>query len=182
MTVPIIITPQLTLRALENSDVKSLYRIYQTEGALQFFPNPQPPPIERLGQFINHQQDHWKKHAYGNWAITLPGKTEIIGWAGLQYLPETGETEVGYLLDRQFWGRGFATQAAWASLQFGFERFDFDKIIGLVHPDNLASQRVLEKCGLNFIDEKVYFGISLMRYWIERRSFQRLSAMRQGES
>ena len=182
MTVPIINTPRLILRALEDSDAKALHRIYQTEGVLQYFPSSQPPPLERLEQFISHQQEHWKNHAYGNWAITLSGRTDLIGWAGLQYLPETTETEVGYLLDRQFWGRGYATEAAWASLQFGFECFDFDKIVGLVHPDNLASRRVLEKCGLNFIDQKVYFGIDLLRYWIERRSFQRLLAMRQSES
>ena len=81
-----------------------------------------------------------------------------MGWNGLQFLPETNETEVGYLLSRRFWGRGYTTEGARAALQFGFERFELEQIIGLVHPENIASQRVLEKAGLKFTNQAKYFG------------------------
>lgn len=80
-----------------------------------------------MQKLIEGQQKHWEKHGYGNWGIVLLGRSEITGWAGPQFLPETGETDVGYLLDRSYWGRGYATEAAWASLQFAFAQFDFEQ-------------------------------------------------------
>jgi [ribosomal protein S5]-alanine N-acetyltransferase len=62
------------------------------------------------------------------------------------------------------WGGGFATQAASAALDYGFEAARLTAIIGLVHPQNVASIRVLEKCGLTFKDRKVYWGLEMLRY------------------
>ena len=88
----------------------------------------------------------------------------MIGWAGLQYLPELEVTEVGFLLDRSWWGKGYATEAARAALQFGFEDFKLKQIIALVHPENLASQRVIEKLGMMYESTIALWGIDLMRF------------------
>jgi RNA polymerase sigma-70 factor, ECF subfamily len=165
--IPTLHTTHLTLRPILPADVTALYRIYQAEGVLQYFPNPAPPPLEKVERFVAYQQTHWEKYGYGNWAILPEGEREIAGWAGLQYLPELDETEVGFLLDRPFWGKGYATQAARAALRFGFEHFDFDHIIALVHPENAASRRVIAKCGMNYVDTLSLWGIALMRYQIE---------------
>lgn len=164
MHIPTLTTKNLTLRPIQSGDAATLHRIYQVDGVLRYFPNPQPPPLERVERNLLLQQAHWEQHGYGNWAVLAPGQQEMIGWAGLQFLPETGETEVGFLLDRPFWGRGYATEAAQASLKFGFEKFYFPEVIALVHPENLASQRVIAKCGMAYVDRKVYFGIELLRY------------------
>lgn len=163
-------TDRLTLRPLLPADTESLHRIYQNEGVLRYFPNPLPPPLETVQKFITIQQAHWEKYGYGDWGILPEGAQVIIGWAGLQYLPELDETEVGFLLDRPCWGRGYATEAAQASLRFGFKQFSLDHIIALVHPDNLASIRVIEKCAMTYVDTIRLWGIELMRYRIERVS------------
>jgi RimJ/RimL family protein N-acetyltransferase len=98
--------------------------------------------------------------------ILPDGEQEIIGWAGLQSLPELDETKVGFLLERPFWGKGYATEAALASLRFGFENYYLDRIIALVHPDNLASRRVIEKCGMVYVENLSLWGIELVRYCI----------------
>jgi ribosomal-protein-alanine N-acetyltransferase len=164
---PSIQTTHLTLRPLEPNDAGVLHRIYQSEGVLRYFPNPVPPPLEKVQRFIAGQQVHWEKYGYGDWGVVPDGESEIIGWAGLQFLPELDETEVGFLLDRPFWGKGYATEAALASLQFGFERFGLDHIIALVHPENLASRRVIEKCGMSYMETLSLWGIELMRYRTE---------------
>jgi len=163
---PSIQTNRLLLRPLLPIDAQALHRIYQTEGVLQYFPNPVPPPLEKLERFVAGQQAHWEEHGYGNWGVLPEGEQEIVGWAGLQYLPELEETEVGLLLDCPFWGKGYATEAALASLDFGFERFHLDHIIALVHPDNLASRRVIEKCGMSYVESLSLWGIDLMRFCI----------------
>jgi [ribosomal protein S5]-alanine N-acetyltransferase len=160
-------TPRFILRRLRPKDAEVIFRIYQSDGVLRYFPRTDPPPIEKIQQFIQGQGEHWEKHGYGNWGVLPLGGDEIIGWAGLQYLPELDETEVGFLLDRPFWGKGYATEVALASLGFGFENFGLDHIIALVHPENLASQRVIEKCGMTYLETLSLWGIELKRYRIE---------------
>jgi len=173
-TIPTVRTSRLTLRPLLSTDAEPLYKIYQVEGVLQYFPNPSPPPLENVKRFVTAQETHWGKYNYGNWGILPHGEEDIIGWAGLQFLPETNEIEVGYLLNRLFWGQGFATESALASLEFGFQHLSLDQIIALVHPDNIASIRVIENCGMSWVDQKVYFGINLMRYRINASEYQDL--------
>jgi ribosomal-protein-alanine N-acetyltransferase len=142
-----------------------LFHIYQTDGVLQYFPNPAPPSaVERVSRFIAGQQAHWERHGYGNWGILPKGEQKMIGWAGLQYLPELEETEVGFLLDRPFWGKGYATEAALASLDFGFASCKLEAIIALVHAGNLASRRVIEKCRMPYVDTIHIWGVDLMRH------------------
>jgi ribosomal-protein-alanine N-acetyltransferase len=168
MTPRTIQTPRLTLRPLQLTDAEVLHRIYQSEGVLQFFPNPFPPPLEKVKRFVTGQLAHWEEHSYGNWGILPEGEHEIVGWAGLQYLPELNETEVGFLLNRPFWGKGYATEAALASLHFGFTTFGMDHIIALVHPDNLASRCVIEKCGMTYVETLPLWGIQLMRHVLKK--------------
>lgn len=162
--LPILITANLTLRQIADSDVATLHRIYQSEGVLRYFPNPTPPPLDRVQHFVAAQQKHWEKYGYGNWGVFLEGQQAIIGWAGLQYLPELDETEVGFLLDKPFWGKGYATEAALEAIAFGFQHFNFDHMIALVHPENMASRRVIEKCGMRYVDTLLLWGIELMRH------------------
>jgi RimJ/RimL family protein N-acetyltransferase len=153
-----------------------LYEIMEERDVLRYFPSPLPPPYERVQRLVQEQLDHWHEHGYGWWALEVrrdgyagsqPGV--FIGWAGLQYLPETDETEVGYLLGRAYWGKGLATEAACASVRFGFEDLGLPEIVGIVHPDNVASQRVLEKAGLARVERTVYFNMDCYRY-VARRS------------
>jgi ribosomal-protein-alanine N-acetyltransferase len=129
---------------------------------------------------IRFQLKHWEQHGYGWWAMCqadlavdvaalspdAPQSRPLIGWAGLQYLPDTDEIEVGYLLDKGHWGRGLATEAARASVRFGFDALGIETIVGVVHPENVASQRVLEKAGLSYVERANYFGMDVCRYLI----------------
>jgi len=174
MPISTISTTRLILRPLVFEDAGVLHQIYQVEGVLHYFPSPNPPTLEKVQKFIASQASHWADHGYGNWALTLKDGGQLIGWAGPQFLPETGETEIGYLLARPFWGCGYATEAARASLAFIFGNFDFPRIIALVHPENIASAHVLEKCGLSLLDRKEYFGMQMCRYLIERDHFLKI--------
>jgi ribosomal-protein-alanine N-acetyltransferase len=166
MEIPTRVTARLTLRGFRLEDTDPLYRILQEPGILRYFPNPDPPPPDRVERLIAHQLQHWDEHGYGWWAVEPHGSRALIGWCGLTFLPETGETEVAYLLARPSWGQGYATEAARASLQFALDRVDSQEIIGLTHPENRRSQRVLEKLGMSFVEQAEYFGMQLYRYAI----------------
>jgi ribosomal-protein-alanine N-acetyltransferase len=171
--IPEITTDQLVLRAFTMGDAASLYHIMSEEGVLRYFPTSDPPSLERVEQLIAGQLRHWEKHGYGWWAVVLQGEGELIGWSGLQYLPDTDEVEVAYLLAKAYWGQGLAPEAARAGLQFGFERLGLERIVAIVHVDNGASQRVAEKLGMTFEKEAEYFGMACYRYAMHVVSWRR---------
>ena len=96
---------------------------------------------------------------------------ELIGWCGLQFLPEFGETEVAYLLSRPYWGQGLATEAARAAAQFGFQTLGLERLVAIAHVENAASQRVIEKLGMSFVEQLSLWGIECYRYSLPRAAF-----------
>ncbi|MCF7826647.1 MAG: GNAT family N-acetyltransferase [Candidatus Marinimicrobia bacterium] len=109
---------------------------------------------------------HYQDHQFGWWAVEEIDVGKLIGWNGLQYLPETNEVEVAYLLSRKKWGQGLASEGAQASLQFGFEVLQLETIIGITHLENKASQKVLEKIGMHSRERNHYFGMDCYKYII----------------
>jgi ribosomal-protein-alanine N-acetyltransferase len=170
MNTPALTTARLVLRGFTEDDVDPLYRILSDADALRYFPDPRPPSRERVQKIISHQLQHWGQHGYGWWALEPRSNKELIGWSGLQFLPDTVEVEVGYLLGKPFWGQGLATEAAQACVRYGFEQLGLETIVGIVHPENVASQRVIEKSGLSFVDGTRYFGMDCYHYRMERPS------------
>ena len=168
MPIPTIRTSRLLLRPWTPDDAEAWFEILQEDGILRYFPNPAPPPRKKADSYIAHHLEHWEKHGYGHWAVVTQDDKRVVGWSGLEYLPELGETEVAYLLSKSVWGRGYASEAARAALGFGFESAGLASIIGLVHQDNVASISVLEKCGLHFADRIRLWGIEMCRYRIQR--------------
>lgn len=164
LSTPTLSTARLTLRPLSEADTPTLVDLLSTGDVLRYFPNPAPPDLARVKRLITHQLNHWAEHGLGWWALERRTQPGLIGWAGLEFLPETQETEVAYLLGRAYWGQGLATEAACAALHFGFVDRQLATIIGLVHPENLGSCRVLEKSGLAFVERKIYFGMEMKRY------------------
>jgi ribosomal-protein-alanine N-acetyltransferase len=167
-TIPSIETSRLILRPWTIEDEDPLFYILQEAEILKYFPLTSFT-LEKTQRYILHQLKHWQDHGYGHWAVTLKEEGRLIGWAGLEFLPETDENEVAYLLSHETWGCGYATEAARAAVNFGFNTACLPRIIGLVHPENAGSIRVLEKCGLTFVDRKVYWGLEMCRYRMEAR-------------
>ena len=163
-TIPMITTQRLVLRPFSAADLPMLKPIVQEPDIFYYFPNQEPWSEEKAKGYIQYQIDHWRFFGYGHWAVVLRENSQVIGWNGLEYLPETQETEVGYLLSRVFWGKGYATESTSAVIQFGLNKKGLKEIIGLTHPENIASQRVLEKSGLSFTRSEHYFGMEMFRF------------------
>jgi ribosomal-protein-alanine N-acetyltransferase len=146
------------------NDANDLFNILQEADILKYFPSQTAWPMEKVEKYISHQLQHWNEHGYGHWAVVLRENGELVGWNGLEFLPDTNETEVGYLLSGLYWGKGFATESARTVVDFGFANLGLQEIAGLTHPENIASQRVLEKSGLSFTRRQKYFGMEMFRF------------------
>ena len=94
----------------------------------------------------------------GTWRATRRDNGDFVGWFALKYVPGTVEVEVGYRLRHAAWGRGYATEGARELVRYGFRELGLFRIIGITHPDNAASRRVLEKAGLVDAGMGYYYG------------------------
>ncbi|MBM3318775.1 MAG: GNAT family N-acetyltransferase, partial [Candidatus Eisenbacteria bacterium] len=164
MAIPTLMTERLTLRPFRTEDVDPLLAILSVGGVLRYFPNPQPPDRQRVERLVAHQLRHWDERGYGWWAVEPWGRRELIGWNGLQHLPETDEVEIGFLLARPYWGMGLAAEGARAGLRFGFRDLGLQEIIALAHPENARSRRVIEKLGMTLTGRARYFGMEVCRH------------------
>ena len=163
-TGPTVTTPRLTLRPFRGEDAPALFTILSEPNIMQYFPNPTTPDMGRVERLIARQIDGWDTHGRAFWAMEWGATGDLIGWCGLQYLPDTDETEVGYLLAKAWWGQGIATEAARRSVAYGFEVLGLAEIIGITHPQNTASQNVLRKAGLSFTGPARYFNMDCYRF------------------
>jgi RimJ/RimL family protein N-acetyltransferase len=109
-----------------------------------------------------------ERHGFSLWAVELKTSREVIGLAGLVHLQDGPEIEIGYRFLEAHWGNGYATEAARASIAFGFGELGLERIVAVTLPDNLASRRVLEKCGLAFVGEMFVYGHRHVKYAITR--------------
>jgi RimJ/RimL family protein N-acetyltransferase len=107
---------------------------------------------EESDAFAARIEAHFQAKGFGLWAVEVPGEASFIGFVGLavprfeaHFMPAV---EVGWRLDRPYWGRGFATEAARASVADGFERIGLEEIVSFTTPTNLPSRRVMERLGM----------------------------------
>jgi len=127
---------------------------------------------EKVAERLRFYLESYEKNGYGACGISLKGRTELIGWGGLQPLEETGEVEIGYGFQTPYWGKGFASEAAGAWLRYGFEHVGLKRIVAIALPGNTASWRVMEKLGMKYEKNAKHYGFDVVYYAIAREDFQ----------
>ena len=163
----ILETERLLLREYVEEDAEAFFKLNSDPEALRFVPDKALLNIEQARQIlIDHPIADYRKHGFGRGACILKSTGEQIGFAGLKYLEELGEVEVAYRLMRAHWGLGLATEAALASVRYGFTDLGLKRIIGLVMPENIASVRVLEKTGLRYAETVTFWENQFSKYVI----------------
>lgn len=171
MKIPTLTTDRLFLRPFTLQDVDALHSISSDRTVLRYFPRPEPPQRDRVERLIAQQLAHWDEHGYGWWALELRETPGLIGWCGLQFLSDFAKVEVAYLLGRDYWGRGLATEAARAAVHFGFVDLGLECIVGIAHVDNRASQRVITKLGMTLVEPRRLWDIECYWYELPREAF-----------
>jgi len=154
----------LRLRPFTPEDAPTMHQILDGPDVLKYFPGPQTVTEVQIERMISRILAHWQEHGYGLWAVEQRTTGALLGRCGLQLITETDEVEIDFILDPGYWGQGFATEAGLASLNFGFAQLNLAEVVGIVHPENLASQRVLQKLGMQFAQATQYFGMAVHRY------------------
>ena len=113
-----------------------------------------PRPLTRTesDQWADNIEQEFERDGFGLWALELPGEAPFIGFTGLNRVPFqahfTPAVEIGWRLARAFWGKGYATEAAQAAVQAGFQEFGLQEIVAETAEANLPSRRVMSRIGM----------------------------------
>lgn len=172
-TIPQLETARLLLRPVIDGDIDAFATyVYGDPDVTRYLPATSLTPRERTTRILERIPRIWEERGYGLWVVVDKTSGEVLGDCGLGFVEDAGEVEVLYAFAKSAWGKGIASEAARASVRFGFEQAQLPRIIGLVMHDNIPSRRVLEKCGLVYEKDVHYFGLDLKYLNIERAQFQ----------
>ena len=173
----ILETDRLILRELKSSDAGAFFAMDHNPKVHQYLWNKPVQKIEETIEVITFVRQQYVDNGIGRFAIILKKANEFIGWAGLKYNTEEVNHkinfyDIGYRLDEKFWGKGYASEASFAWLKYAFETMNIKKIEAAAHAENVASNRILQKMGMQMTEQYLEDAISWNWYQLENENYK----------
>lgn len=147
------------------ADVDAFVALHDDPEVTRFIKRFERPEAEER---LRVNEREWLERGHGIFAVVDRVSGELLGRAGLKYWPQFAETELGWVLRRDVWGHGYATEAAHACLDWGFEFLDVPYITAMIHPDNDASIRLARRIGMSVVRDDVLLGDPIVVFSIKR--------------
>ncbi len=173
MNIPTLETDDLILRAFRDTDLDDYAAMLADPKIVRHIRDGEPYTREESWRSMAFFHGHWSLRGYGMWAVEHKETHRCIGRVGLHNPEGWPGLEVGWLIDSEYWGQGYATQGARASLDYAFSILNAEQVLSLIKDDNLASIRVAEKIGETFIREDTLLGFDHHVYGIKANEYNR---------
>lgn len=142
-------TPRLVLRAFTLDDVNAMYQLMTVPDVIRYVGNkPAQSKQDTLDYLQQHPLRDYQVYGYGRFACVWKATGQVIGFSGIKYLEEIQETELGYRFLPEYWGKGLATEAGHAVIQFA-QGLGLSRLVAVIHPDNQGSKQVAVKLGFS---------------------------------
>jgi len=142
-------TSRLLLRPWRDEDVAAFAELSADPAVMEY--------LVPLAGWLARARAHWEEYGFGQWVVEIAGEASFIGVVGLNTISYeahfTPAVEVAWRLARAYWGRGYATEAARAALDYGFENLVLAEIVATTVPVNQRSRRVMERLGMTRVPE-----------------------------
>jgi len=146
-----ILTPRLELRPFHESDIEGIAALLADREATRFIGSVRSREV--AAESVRTMRDAFAARGWGTLAVVQRGEEGCVGYCGVRPLPHTAEIEIAFALQQRCWNRGYATEAASASIDTAFISLRIRSIVATVYPDNKPSLRVLEKLGMKLESE-----------------------------
>jgi ribosomal-protein-alanine N-acetyltransferase len=152
----ILETPRLLLRQMTEADAGNVFALAQNPHVTRYIlGEPRLTSLEEALAVLRERVFPQYALGLGRWACIEKRSGDFVGWCGVKHVPEDDEYDVGYRFFEACWGQGYATEAARGACDFARTHLPGKRVVGKAMRDNLASRRVLEKCGLVYEGEVV---------------------------
>ena len=168
----ILETNRLMLRPLELSDAEDMFAMDRNPEIHRYLWQKPTQTIEESIKIIDYVLSQYKTNKIGRFATILKDTNEFIGWTGIKFVteqPENGNInfyDYGYRLNEKFWGKGYATEASIAWLEYGFNEMKIEKMNAYTHAENQASNHILEKIGMSLIEKYLDKSNTFWNWWL----------------
>jgi ribosomal-protein-alanine N-acetyltransferase len=166
---PWLETLRLAMRDFVAGDSDDLLRLNSDPRVMRYIGDGEPVGAQRHADIMRRVLGYPKLYPdLGFWYTTRRDTGEFIGWFTLKYCGKSADIETGYMLLPEAWGQGYATEGATAMVRYGLDDLGLHRVIGVTHPDNIASQKVLRKAGLADRGTGRYYDKQLRLFVVER--------------
>ncbi|MFD3806426.1 GNAT family N-acetyltransferase [Streptomyces sp. NPDC058611] len=147
-----ILTPRLILRRWHDDDLIPLSEINGDAEVMRWIGDGSVRDLDETAEDLERMEEDWDEEGFGLFAVELLGSGELIGVVGLsvpEYLPEVmPAVEITWRLGRQYWGQGYASEAAHATLEFALQDRGLDRVVAINRAGNDESENVIRKLGM----------------------------------
>ncbi len=171
-------TPRLILRQWHDDDLAPLADIHADPQVMRWIGDGSVLDLDGTAEAVERWEEEWDEEGFGLFAVELLGSGELAGAVGLSvpdYLPEVlPSVEISWRLGRQFWGQGYASEAAQATLEFALQDRGLDHVIGVNREGDNASENIMRKLGMTLERETTHpvHGFPLRVHTIDLTEFQ----------
>ncbi len=169
-------TERLILREILPTDVEGMYELDADPEVHKYLGNNPVTSREQTVEVMNFIRQQYIDHGIGRWAIIDKKSNEFLGWTGLKLVTDEINNhknyyDLGYRLLKKYWGQGIATESAFASLEYAFDKLDAKEVYAMADCENNGSNNILKKVGLNFIETFDLKGVKHNWYKIDKTEF-----------
>jgi ribosomal-protein-alanine N-acetyltransferase len=166
-------TNRLILRQFKDDDLEAYHLdIFNDPQVMRYLISTSSHPTrDSTRRQIARIRRDWQTNKFGLWAVIYKEHRKFIGHCGLTIIPDTDKIEVQYVFSSNYWGKGVATEAALATLRYGFEFLKIVEIAAVSFPENVLARRVLKKLGMHSRGEGWYYGTNLAYYTLHHSQF-----------
>lgn len=165
-------TDRLILKPPTPAELDNWYSLL-SNSEVMYFISETTYTLEEVREKLNEAVHHYEKHGFSFGSVYEKESGRFVGGAGLVYLgydDSQPEIEVGYALQKTYWGKGYATEIAAGIIHWGLTNLPVKRLLGVTHPGNLRSRTVLEKVGMRFLRNGYYHGMEVVYYHIRNKN------------
>ncbi|MFN3652255.1 MAG: GNAT family N-acetyltransferase [Armatimonadota bacterium] len=170
-------TPRLTIREYTPDDAEEAFALYGDPEVMHFLGGNPHPDVASLRAHLEKrwEREHGGVEPPGFWAVVTRDEGRLAGTVLLKPLPGHPEVEVGWHLAKWAWGRGYATEAARGTLDYGFHVRGLERIVAVVHPLNHRSLAVARRLGMRLEGRIEAYQQELELFVLSREEWDELS-------
>ncbi len=162
---------RLFFRKFTLDDAMLIYELNKDPEVTKYLHEPPTTELNAVDIIQNIILPQYQQNNFGRWAVHKKSDKAFIGWCGLKLTPNHLFPDLGYRFFQKFWGNGYATEAAKKTIEYGFQVLQLPGIFAAAHIENIASQKVIEKCGMYFDNYKTIDETPVKTYILSATEF-----------
>jgi len=162
-------TERLLFEKISLDFTEPLFDVFGDPEVMKYWYGGADKDIEQTKKRVIYLEEHWNVFGFGDWAIISKLDSKVIGFAGLHFIKNVAEVNIGYAFSQSVWRKGFAYEACKEIMKYGFDLLKLEQIIAVIWPINLVSINLVKKCGFEYWKDITWQGSERVVYSIDRK-------------